>query len=187
MATTIERMLWKRLDTPGHDACRLEQRDGAWELEGTAVFLHAGAPARLDYRVTCDLRWRSQQGQVRGWLGEKPIAHDVARTVGGTWMLDGVPAPGLEHCLDLDFAFTPATNYFQLRRCRLGVGQAADVPAVWLAPEAGPGLTLLAQRYERRSDRGVWYEAPGAPYAALLELAPNGFVTRYPGLWEAEL
>jgi len=31
-----------------------------------------------------------------------------------------------------------------------------------------------------------WYEAPTVPYQALLEIAPNGFVGSYPGLWRLE-
>jgi uncharacterized protein len=178
-------MLWRRLDTPGHDACRLEQRDGAWQLEGTAVFLHQGAPARLDYRVTSDLAWRSQRGEVRGWLGPQAVAIDVARTVGGTWTQGGAVVPGLERCLDLDYGFSPATNILQLRRCDLAVGQAADVPVAWLDPTGSGTLELLPQRYERRTATTTWYDAPSVPYAALLELAPSGFVRLYPGLWEA--
>ncbi|MDQ6869318.1 MAG: hypothetical protein M3178_13370 [Pseudomonadota bacterium] len=31
-----------------------------------------------------------------------------------------------------------------------------------------------------------WYEAPSVGYEGLLELAPDGFIRRYPNLWEAE-
>jgi hypothetical protein len=90
------------------------------------------------------------------------------------------------HCLDLDFGFTPSTNLLQLRRLALAVGQGVDAPAAWLDVSTG-ALTVLLQRYERRSDTTYWYEAPGFSYAALLEVDPVGFVRRYPGLWEAEV
>ena len=38
-------VLWRRLDTPGHDACRLVRNDAGWQLEGTAVFREDGAMA----------------------------------------------------------------------------------------------------------------------------------------------
>jgi hypothetical protein len=41
----------------------------------------------------------------------------------------------------------------------------------------------LPQSYERRSEMSYGYEAPSVPYRALLEIAPNGFVRSYPGLW----
>jgi len=36
----VSSVLWRRLDTPGHDVCRLEKSDAGWKLEGVAVFLH---------------------------------------------------------------------------------------------------------------------------------------------------
>jgi hypothetical protein len=47
-------------------------------------------------------------------------------------------------------------------------------------------LEIVHQRYERRSPTTYWYESPRFGYEALLEVAPVGFVRRYPGLWEAE-
>lgn len=101
-------------------------------------------------------------------------------------MLNGVAVDGLDHLVDLDLGFTPATNLPQLRRVPLAAGEAAEVPVAWLDMPAGR-LGLLPQRYERRSESVYWYEAPTVGYAALLEVDPSGFIRRYPGLWEAEL
>lgn len=100
-------------------------------------------------------------------------------------MLNGARVPGLEGCVDLDFGFTPATNLLPLRRLALGVGAAATAPAAWVDLAAGT-LGVLRQRYERRSQASYWYEAHGVGYAALLHVDAAGFVTRYPGLWEAD-
>ena len=64
-------------------------------------------------------------------------------------------------------------------------GQTVEAPSAWLDVTTGT-LEVLQQRYERRSEYTYWYEAPRFQYAALLEVAPVGFVLRYPGLWEAE-
>jgi hypothetical protein len=93
--------------------------------------------------------------------------------------------PNVGRCLDLDFGFTPATNLIQLRRLALDDGQIADAPAAWLDVSSAT-LELLSQRYERRGEGAYWYEAPSLGYAALLEVAPTGFIHRYPDLWEAE-
>lgn len=181
----VATVLWRRLDTPGHDACRLEGGDAGWALDGTAVFRQDGLPARLSYRLECDLRWHTQQGQVRGWLGAQSIELSITRSTGGVWTLNGVVVSNLESCVDLDLGFTPATNLLQLRRLALAEGQAADAPAAWLNESAG-SLEVLPQRYERLTETMYWYEAPSVDYAALLDVAPTGFIHRYPGLWEAE-
>ena len=70
----------------------------------------------------------------------------------------------------------------QLSRIALKPSQSAEVPVVWFDLDSA-SLTELPQRYERRSEASYWYEAPTVPYRALLEIAPNGFVQSYPGLW----
>src|SRR5688572_26056529 len=138
--------LWRRLDTPGHDACRLEQGPVGWKLEGTAVFLQKGAPARLEYLLECDPSWRAERGRVHGWIGPRSVACDFARTPEGVWTLNGARLAGLESCLDLDFGFTPATNLTQLRRLGLRIGDSSDVTVAWLDATAGT-LAILPQRY----------------------------------------
>jgi uncharacterized protein len=178
--------LWRRLDVPGHDACRLEEDARGWTLSGTATFLHEGQPAQLAYQVACDREWRAREGRVRGWVGARAVEVRIGRSPQGGWTLDGGPVPGaLGACVDLDFGFTPATNLFQLRRLQLPVGRAADVPVAWFDAGAGT-LSVLPQRYQRRSGSTYWYEAPRFEYAALLEVTAAGFVSRYPELWIEE-
>ena len=69
-------------------------------------------------------------------------------------------------------------------RARALFDQAMDLPVAWLDPFA-PALERLVQRYERRGPRSLWYEAPRFGYKALLEVNAVGFISRYPGLWEA--
>jgi hypothetical protein len=177
--------LWRRLDTPGHDACWLERSAWGWHLDGAAVFREDGVVARLHYEVTCDAAWVTQHGRVRGWLDTRPVDFTIVRTNEGAWTLNGMTVSGLDGCADVDLGFTPATNALQLRRVALASGQAADVPAAWLDVSAGT-LERLDQRYERRTETTYAYEAPRFGYAASLEVTPAGFVRVYPGLWELE-
>jgi hypothetical protein len=177
--------LWRRLDAPGHDACWLDDDGTGWRLHGTAVYRDDGVPARLDYEIACSEGWVTRHGRVHGWLGSRAVDLAIQRSPAGAWTMNGMAVPGLDECVDLDLGFTPATNALQLRRVAIGKGQAVDVPVAWLDVAAGT-LTLLRQRYERRTESSYWYEAPRFDYAALLEVAPSGFVRVYPTLWEME-
>ncbi len=184
MTSLIAHALWKRLDTPGHDAAFLFGTDNGFELRGTAVFHSAHGPARITYRVELDLGWSARAGSVTGEIGPALIAHDIRRDDAG-WRLDGAPVEGLAHLHDLDFGFTPATNMTALRRVGLAVGQQAELPAVWFDVETPrPHLTELPQHYERRSEMAYFYRSLSASYEAVLEMAPSGFTRLYPGLWE---
>jgi hypothetical protein len=184
MVTETESALWRRLDTPGHDAAWLMGSGEGWWLRGTAVFRHDGAPACLAYEVACDRAWVTRRGAVRGRIGDDPVEYVVVRTDGGVWTLNEAPIAGLDDLVDLDFGFTPATNLQQLRRVRLAVGQSAEVPVAWL--DTTGDLVRLPQRYERRTETTYWYEAPSVGYAAALVIGLDGFVRSYPSLWEAE-
>lgn len=178
-------MAWRRLDRPGRDACRLFRRADGWRLDGRARWRDGRTAFRLAYGVACDDAWITRRGRVRGFIADRAVDLRIARGDDGAWSIDGTPASGLERCLDLDLGFTPATNLLPVRRCALAVGQAAEAPAAWLDVRAGT-IARLPQRYERRSPRTYWYEAPTAGYTALLEVGPDGFVRQYPGLWVAE-
>ena len=182
--TIIASAFWRRLDLPGHEASRLQRTDAGWRLEGMAVFRHEAGPASLAYAVDCAADWQAMAGQVHGMLGERRIDYAVVRR-DGVWALNGAVVPGLDHLVDLDIGFTPATNLLPLRRVPIADGETAELPAAWLDIDAGT-LTELAQTYQRRGAHAYWYEAPRFGYQALLEFAPDGFVRRYPNLWEAE-
>lgn len=86
---------------------------------------------------------------------------------------------GLE---DLDFGFTPATNYFQLRRIKLKVGEKISFKIAWYDLHS-KSLTPLLQTYRRISETMYAYESPQGPYKAVLIVGNSGFVVDYPGLW----
>jgi uncharacterized protein len=173
--------VWTRLDRPGRDAALLEASAGGWLLRGAAAFEHELGSAVVAYEVQVDARLKTTRGAVSGFLGDAAVRREILRDDRG-WRLDGVAARGLEHLVDLDFGFTPATNVLQLMRMALSPGGKAELPVAWL-DLGSTALTELPQTYERRSEASYWYEAPTVPYEALLEIAPNGFVRSYPGLW----
>lgn len=183
---TIASILWRRLGTAGHDVCRLDRSGENWQLDGGAAFRYEdGRLAQLHYRVRCDKAWHTQWGTVRGWIGGEAVDLSIVRDAHGGWKLNDAPVAELGHCVDLDLGFTPATNLLQLRRLHLAPGEAADAPAAWLDLESG-SLSELQQRYERRGEADYWYAAPRFDYAAMLEVTADGFVRRYPTLWEAD-
>lgn len=173
---------WRRLDITGRDTARLIESDGGWRLEGRATFDHHGDEAHLDYALTLDADWHTRKGIVTGWIGQRSIERIILNDQGG-WTIDGRQVNGLGHCLDLDYGFTPATNLPQIRRLNLEIGQSADFTVAWLDDEAA-SMTELPQFYERIGEHTYRYTSPSTGYHAVLEIAPNGFVRVYPGLWE---
>jgi hypothetical protein len=178
----IAMALWRRLDTPGHDAARLCPAPDGWILRGTTVYREEAGPASIHYEVLLDRSWMTLRGRVQGFMAGQEI-DDVVTREGGAWSFNGRKVPGLDHLVDLDFGFTPATNLQQLRRVPIAIGAAADIPVAWV-DAGGHTLVELLQRYERIGECTYQYTSPTTGYEGLLELAPNGFAAKYPPLWE---
>ncbi|WP_265518675.1 putative glycolipid-binding domain-containing protein [Nitratireductor luteus] len=176
--------IWRRLDTPGHDAARLVRSGAGYLLAGTAVFLHPKGPACIRYRVHVDHEWNTIDGHVEGFVAGETVRHEIGRD-GDCWRLDGRKMPDTAPLRDLDLGFTPATNLLQLRRAGPRLGCSVELTVAWF--DIGETrITSLPQAYVRRSERTYEYSAPSVPYEAVLEMAPNGFVQSYPRLWTME-
>ncbi len=180
--TTIAEIRWRALDREGHDSCRLVRQDGGWMLIGHARFREAEGASALDYVVRCGPEWETLGAHVTGLWRDGRVAINLARE-GDVWMLSGQRQPGLDGARDIDFGFTPATNLMPLRRLpEIG---GIDATAAWLR-DPGSVPVRLDQRYVRGRGGLVHYVARQTGFETDLLVASSGFVTRYPGLWEAE-
>lgn len=178
-------ILWRRLDHPGHESARLFSQNDSWLLQGTAVFIYAKLPCRLDYHVVCDSDWRTRDAVVAGWLGGTSIAIELGVSADQHWQLTGNYFPQIAGCVDLDLNFSPSTNLLPIRRLNLGVGEQMEVRAAWLR---FPSFELepLVQVYRRLDETTYRYESAGGRFVTELLVNSAGFVTKYPDFWEME-
>lgn len=181
---TIRSVLWRSVDWPGHEACRVFSRDAEWHLEGSAVFSHEQRPCRLDYHLRCDASWTTLSGRVSGWLGQSSVDLEITADPDRNWCVNGVQCPAVTGCVDLDLNFSPSTNLLPIRRLNLSVGQEAEVRAAWLRFPSFE-LETLVQVY-RRINKSTYQYRSEPDFVADLEVNDVGLVTNYRGLWVAE-
>jgi hypothetical protein len=180
-----ESILWRRLDSPGHEFCRLFLQDSNWHLAGTAVFSHSQRPCCLDYMVICNSDWITLSGRVAGFVGDETVQIELSVDSARRWRLNGLECPKVAGCIDLDLAFSPSTNMLPIRRLNLAIGQESKVSAAWLR---FPSFTLepLDQIYRRIDAAAYHYESAGSTFATELQVNEAGFITLYPDLWQVE-
>ena len=165
-----------------------------WTSRGVHVALTRGAVTRHVKITVGDGQrwWRSAEEALRpGASLQRKVAEDADAAAAAFGAAAGRPRPApaaleipsVACCLDLDLAFTPATNILPLRRLGLAVGESREVTAAWLR---FPDLSVepLPQRYTRLDERRVRYESRGGAFTAELEVDELGLVVRYPPLWE---
>ncbi|APX22075.1 MAG: hypothetical protein CML50_19800 [Rhodobacteraceae bacterium] len=183
MTETIATMRWRALDRDGEDKCRLAHLNGGYMLVGHARFRDGAGWAALDYVVRVGADWKTLSADVTGTHGGEDVAIKLDRD-GEGWTLNGTPQPDLAGCDHVDFSFTPATNLMPLR-CLPDVGRLTT-RAAWLRLP-GPVVSPLDQSYIRERGQLVSYSAEQTGSATQLVVDANGFVTHYPGLWEADV
>ena len=179
------RVLWRRLDQPGHEYAEVRQEKSAWLLNGIALFAHEKQPCRLKYQVTCDERWSTVSATVAGCVGERCVDVNIAADGHGQWHLNGELCAAVAGCTDIDLNFSPSTNLLPIRRLNLSVGQESAIRAAWLR---FPGFTLepLDQTYRRLSDRTWRYESAGGRFVAEIDVSEAGLPLRYGSIWSAD-
>jgi hypothetical protein len=182
------RMRWRRIDVPGHEEARIEKTAEGWRLTGQLEADEASVRTRLMYVIECERDWRTRRAVVTGSASGAPMRFEFAADGEGHWTLNGARLPLVEGALDIDLAFTPATNLLPIRRLDLAVGERAHVRTAWLRfPE--PRVEALEQSYQRESARVFRYDAlvDSERFQARLDTDEFGRVLLYEGLWQAEV
>jgi hypothetical protein len=174
---------WRRLDLPGRDQAELTSTAHGHHLAGAAHFQDADELVAITYLVTLTPDWRTQAVALR--IMTRAGRRRARITSAGTskWAVQGRPMPAVSGCIDVDLAFTPATNLISIRRLALDVGARAEVTAAWFDFRTNT-LAPLRQIYHRISRDQYAYSCPDIAFEATLRVDENGFVREYPPLWE---
>jgi uncharacterized protein len=176
-------VLWRNLNFPGSDYCRLWQTPEGWLLEGTAsAALDDHHPLLATYQIHCDSQWRTHRVEVERIVGNDIGKLSLLVETAGVWQSAGKTVAAVQGCIDVDLAITPATNALPIRRLKLTIGQSADVTAAWIK---FPQLDIqpLPQRYTRLADRRYRYESTTG-FVTEVEVDDLGLAINYKGGWE---
>lgn len=190
--------LWRQLDEPGFDICRLKSFDQGFLIHGRILTLLNADPAEVHYAVHCGPDWTTRHANVTILEASSARHLQMRRHEAGGWFqmrfteregerperaLDETRIDGLDGIRDIDLSATPATNTLAIRRLALDIGESRDADAVWVL---FPELTIerLPQRYTRIDERRYRYESQGGAFVAVLEVDDAGLIVRYGDLWE---
>ena len=154
-------------------------------MHGSTAAVEDGEPFVVGYEIRLDNDWRTRWARVVG-RSARGAAEVVLEADGnGRWLVDGIPAPALDGCLDVDLESSALTNAFPLRRLTLAVGQEIEAPAAYVRA-ADLEVKQLEQRYRRLEDvdgrSRFAYAAPAFDFHCELTYDATGLVLDYPGL-----
>lgn len=178
----VRSWLWRRVDAPGLERGELLQTPGEWRLRGTILLRDDGRDAEARYEVRCDREWRTRACTValRAEGQERTLSLAVRDD---RWFANEQEQEHVRGCIDVDLAWTPATNTLPIRRLGLPMGASSGpVVAAWVR---FPQLTLerLPQEYRRLAERRYLYSSRGGAFTAELEVDEHGLVVTYGSIW----
>jgi hypothetical protein len=177
-------ILWHCASLASSEHASLFEMGNGCRLQGLAVLPLASEPCHITYDVLCSQDWTALSCRVTLVFPNEERTIELKRESAGRWEHNGVAAPHLLHCSDIDLGWTPATNVIPIRRLDLDVGDGASILAAWVR---FPELDVVAneQHYTRlASDR--WRYQSGDYDFELLVDASSGLVLEYgDDLWRA--
>ena len=175
-------IVWRRIsDDLSIECAHIGAIGDGHAITGRIVAVEAETPLELDYRIETGPGWSTRSVRLEQ-VFEGLDKHLDLLCHEGNWRVNGVLAPHLAGCSDVDLGLSPSTNMLPIKRLVLSVGEAAEIRAAWVR---FPAMDVVAarQRYERL-DLSLWrYTNIDSGFSAQVEVDSDGLVLVYEGLW----
>jgi uncharacterized protein len=154
-------------------------------LEGIVILNADSKPTSLRYFIETNSSWQTRRVFIDGYVGREKVLLNLKVNSKRQWLLNGKNVPSVEGCIDIDLGFSPSTNLLPIRRLGLRIGEKAEVSAAWVE---FPSMKVkaLPQSYSRLRKGVYHYESSGGRFKRNLLVDKEGFVTKYPGIWQME-
>jgi uncharacterized protein len=178
---------WRHLGArQGFEVAFFRPGESGPQIEGFTSATEDDESWSVRYEISLDATWHTRAARVDGRSSRGAFRRDLEVLERGRWLVDGVPAPHLDGCLDIDLESSACTNTLPIHRLRLGVGDGTATPAVYVRALALE-VERLEQRYSRVADTDARcprfrYSAPAFDFEALLAYDPSGLILDYPGI-----
>ena len=153
--------------------------------EGWTTAIEDGSTWAVEYVIDLDGAGATRSARVRGRSAAGFSLTLLEADGAGRWLVDGVPAPHLDGCLDVDLESSAMTNALPVRRMGLPPGARAAAPAAYVRAD-GLAVERLEQAYLRAPDEAgrqcYDYAAPAFGFTCRLVYDESGLVLVYPGI-----
>jgi hypothetical protein len=177
---------WRHRDArTGFEVAYFQLLDAGCRIAGWTTAVEDGQTWAVEYVIDLDGTGATRSARIRGRSAAGSSAALLEADGAGQWVVNGVPAPHLDGCLDVDLESSALTNALPVRRMGLAPGARAAAPAAYVRA-VGLAVERLEQTYLRAPDEGARqrydYSAPAFGFACRLTYDESGLVLDYPGI-----
>jgi hypothetical protein len=177
---------WAHQDArTGFEVVCFQPVDHGHVVTGCTTAVEDGKAWIVEYSVRVDADWRTRSAEVQGRSGAGALSLALEADGEGQWQVNGVSAPFLDGCLDVDLESSAMTNSLPVHRLALEPGEPASAPAAYVRA-LDLNVERLEQTYLRTHDDGPGqrydYSAPAFGFSCQLVYDARGLVLAYPGI-----
>jgi hypothetical protein len=177
---------WRHRDArTGFEVAYFQLLGAGWRIAGWTTAVEDGQTWVVEYVIDLDGTGATRGARIRGRSAAGSSAASLEADGAGQWVVNGVPAPHLDGCFDVDLESSALTNALPVRRMGLAPGARAAAPAAYVRA-VGLAVERLEQTYLRAPDEGARqrydYAAPAFGFACRLTYDESGLVLDYPGI-----
>jgi hypothetical protein len=177
---------WQHRDArAGFEVAYFQPFGEGHRVEGWTTAIEDGSTWAVEYVIDLDGTGATRGVRIRGRSAAGFSLTLLEADGAGRWLADGVPAPYLDGCLDVDLESSAMTNALPVRRMGLAPGARAAAPAAYVRA-VGLAVERLEQTYLRAPDEAgrqrYDYAAPAFGFTCRLTYDESGLVLDYPGI-----
>ena len=177
---------WRHRDArTGFEVAYFQLLGAGCHIAGWTTAVEDGQTWVVEYVIDLDGTGATRGARIRGRSAAGSSAALLEADGAGQWVVNGVPAPHLDGCFDVDLESSALTNALPVRRMGLAPGARAAAPAAYVRA-VGLAVERLEQTYLRAPDEGAHqrydYAAPAFGFACRLTYDESGLVLDYPGI-----
>ncbi len=185
----------------GFEVMFAERTDRGHVLLGHTTAVEGEHAWSVGYRIDVDRHWCTRRaeieavtaaGALRTVLERADLDPNPGRNPGAEpapalprWLVDRVPAPRLDGCLDVDLESSAVTNTLPVHRLDLSPGRTHQAPAAFVgAGDLGVRRIEQDYRFRERTPGALLLDYASATFdfACALTLDSAGLVLEYPGI-----
>jgi len=177
---------WRHLEArSGFEVAYFREAEDGWAVEGTTAAVEEARTWIVTYTIRLDAVWITRSAWIKATTVSGSREAFLQADGTGRWLINGVLAPHLDGCLDVDLESSAMTNTLPVHRLGLPEGGQADAPASYVRA-LDLHVDRLEQTYRRIADKAARqrydYAAPAFGFTSRLVYDESGLVLDYPGI-----
>ncbi len=119
---------WQHQDArAGFEVAFFRIAEDHYLIEGCTAAAEDRTAWVVEYAIELDTSGRTRIARIFGRSDAGPRSRTLEADGRGGWQVDGLPAPGLDGCVDVDLESSAMTNALPVRRMNLPAGTQAAI------------------------------------------------------------